>query len=354
MSRFNLGLNQKNFNGSRPTSTAAINMGSTKGRGSSTRMFNFCKTHSEAPSLCIDQFINITGGSSPPPPTTTPSAPTITSITPGDQLLILYFTPPSSDGGSSITNYQYSINGGTYINANTTTTPITITGLTNGTTYSLGLRAVNSIGPGAESNIVSGTPVAPFVTTFTFNTYSSVTSTSSNITSLDYVIFPRVAADLISVVIGTSCTSIGNNCFENCTNLSSVTVPNSVTSFGDSSFRNCTSLTSITIPNSVTLLDIYCFAECTGLTTITIPNSVTTLRDSVFLSCDQLQEVIFEAGSTITILPSQCFTGCFKLASINIPSSVLTILNSCFLKSCKARYSGCSLVIGKNIVSLIP
>ena len=58
MSGFNLGLNQRNFNGTRATSAAAINMGSTSGKGSTTRMFNYCKTHSTNPSGCIDNFIN--------------------------------------------------------------------------------------------------------------------------------------------------------------------------------------------------------------------------------------------------------------------------------------------------------
>jgi hypothetical protein len=56
---FNLGLFQKNFGGNNRIAGVSINLGSTKGRGSSTRMFNYCKTHSANPSECIDQFINI-------------------------------------------------------------------------------------------------------------------------------------------------------------------------------------------------------------------------------------------------------------------------------------------------------
>ena len=43
-----------------------INLGSTKGRGSSTRIFNNCKQNSENPSGCIDQFITVTDSSTPP------------------------------------------------------------------------------------------------------------------------------------------------------------------------------------------------------------------------------------------------------------------------------------------------
>jgi hypothetical protein len=51
------GLNQKKFNNS--FSTTAVNMGSTKGRGSTTRMLNYCRQKSQTPSECINQFINI-------------------------------------------------------------------------------------------------------------------------------------------------------------------------------------------------------------------------------------------------------------------------------------------------------
>jgi len=54
---FNLGLFQKNFNSTSRVTGPAINMGCTKGRGSTTRMFNYCKQYSPAPSLCINQFI---------------------------------------------------------------------------------------------------------------------------------------------------------------------------------------------------------------------------------------------------------------------------------------------------------
>jgi hypothetical protein len=54
---FNLGLYQKRFGGNNKIVAASINLGSTKGRGSSTRMFNFCNNKGTN-SSCIKQFIN--------------------------------------------------------------------------------------------------------------------------------------------------------------------------------------------------------------------------------------------------------------------------------------------------------
>lgn len=48
----NIGANQ-------PIVAGTINLGCTRGRGSSTRMFNYCKKRTPAPSLCINQFITM-------------------------------------------------------------------------------------------------------------------------------------------------------------------------------------------------------------------------------------------------------------------------------------------------------
>lgn len=91
---------------------------------------------------------------------TTPSAPTITSITGGAGAVTVNFTPPTSNGGATITNYQYTIDGTNYIDLSPAdaSSPITIPGLTLGTTYNIKIKAVNSVGAGTASNQVQGTP----------------------------------------------------------------------------------------------------------------------------------------------------------------------------------------------------
>ena len=92
-----------------------------------------------------------------------PGAPTITSMIAGNGQLSVNFTPPSSTGGAAVSNYQVSTDGGNSFTAlvpASTDTPIVITGLTNGTSYSVKLKAVNSVGAGAASNSSGGTPAA--------------------------------------------------------------------------------------------------------------------------------------------------------------------------------------------------
>jgi large repetitive protein len=92
--------------------------------------------------------------------TDTPSAPTNLEATPGDGEVEISFDL-DDDGGSSITNYEYSLDGGqTWIafNPAQTTSPVTITGLDNGTEYTIILRAINENGAGAASESVKVTP----------------------------------------------------------------------------------------------------------------------------------------------------------------------------------------------------
>ena len=91
-----------------------------------------------------------------------PAAPASLVATPGDGSASIAFTA-GADNGAAITNYEYSTDNGaswTTRSAAATTSPIAISGLTNGTTYQIKLRAINSVGTGAESSAVSVTPAA--------------------------------------------------------------------------------------------------------------------------------------------------------------------------------------------------
>ena len=86
-----------------------------------------------------------------------PGAPTLNSLTSGDSFLSLDFSA-GSDGDAPVTSYQYQLNGGAWLAASSTTTPLTITGVTNGTSYDVALRGVSSAGVGVASTILTATP----------------------------------------------------------------------------------------------------------------------------------------------------------------------------------------------------
>ena len=92
-------------------------------------------------------------------PYTIPGSPTITNVGVGSSQLTLSFNAPASNGGTAITDYQYSINGGSTYNSAGLTSPYVITGLTNGVEYTILLRAVN---PAGNSSSVTSAPTTPF------------------------------------------------------------------------------------------------------------------------------------------------------------------------------------------------
>ncbi|MFZ4457084.1 MAG: fibronectin type III domain-containing protein [Bacteroidales bacterium] len=89
------------------------------------------------------------------------SSPILNSITTGDASASVAFTEGASNGGSAVSHYQYSIDNGTnWITPSPAaiTSPLLITGLTNGAVYPIALRAVNNEGTSCASNVVSATP----------------------------------------------------------------------------------------------------------------------------------------------------------------------------------------------------
>jgi hypothetical protein len=152
------------------------------------------------------------------------------------------------------------------------------------------------------------------VTTFTYSNGTTSTSTDTTLTSSSYSV--PSGQSLTGVSVGSNVTSLANDCFFNCSNLSSVTfLGTQVTSFGIWAFANCNSLRSIIIPSSVTSLTDYCFYS-SGLTSIEIPSSITSLGNNCFNTCTSLQTVIFDNQNNITSYGSNSFTNSNNLNNV--------------------------------------
>ena len=183
------------------------------------------------------------GAANPVPVPTVPTGPVATvplaatglTASAGTGQVTLSWTP-GADGGSPLTSQQITVTGGTTavptvtVAANATTA--TVTGLTNGTTYTFQVQGINAIGTGATAT-ATATPVAappvltapgvPAIGTATAGIRSATVSWTPATTGgapVSYLVQARNAA---GTVLGTSTVTAGG------ATGATVTVPNGVT-----------------------------------------------------------------------------------------------------------------------------
>lgn len=131
------------------------------------------------------------------------------------------------------------------------------------------------------------------------------------------------AVTLPITIHGLPVTTIGEDAFIYCTNMTSITIPNSVNCIGGSAFRGCKALAAVTIGNSVTEIGVGAFIYCINISSITIPNSVTNIGVNVFSGCTGLTNV--NIGSGVRELWFGAFYNCTALPGIVIPHTVQRI-----------------------------
>ncbi len=93
-------------------------------------------------------------------PHSTPDKPTLISLDVSNQSIICSFQSASNNGGSEI-SYKYSLNEGSYVSVSSealdiSNGKITISGLTNGTSYSVSIKQTNEYGDSPASNTLTG------------------------------------------------------------------------------------------------------------------------------------------------------------------------------------------------------
>ena len=141
-----------------------------------------------------------------------PRAPITATATAGDGSASVEFTR-GSNGGSPITNYKYSIDGGaTYIALNpaNATSPLIIPGLTNGVLTTILLKAVNAVGDSTNSRTVTVTPASSTTTTVasTTTTVASTTTTVASTTTTVASTTTTVASTTTTTVASTTTTTV--------------------------------------------------------------------------------------------------------------------------------------------------
>ena len=137
------------------------------------------------------------------------SAPTINSHVVTINSLQLSFTA-GDNGGSAITAYEWSIDGGTTwtsFGVGLVTSPLTITGLNSSTKYPVELRAVTSFGSGAETEVYNVTTLAPPFVPPPPTTTTIPAATTTTIPATATTTIPRGPTTTTSTTVGGSWTT---------------------------------------------------------------------------------------------------------------------------------------------------
>lgn len=102
-----------------------------------------------------------------PAPATVPAAPTTVNATAGNAQASVTWSPPLSDGGSAITSYTVTSSpAGATVTVAAPATSATLTGLTNGISYTFTVTATNGVGTSAASAPSNSvTPTGPVIIT---------------------------------------------------------------------------------------------------------------------------------------------------------------------------------------------
>lgn len=150
--------------------------------------------------------------------------------------------------------------------------------------------------------------------------YSSIGGVLFNKEQNTLVAYPPGRIGAYSIPNGV--TTIANEAFHSCQNLTAITFPNSITDIGASAFYYCTSLVSVTIPDGVTTIKRSSFGDCKNLSFVTIGKNVKTIEYYAFAGSYALRDVVIPEG--VKTIGNSAFAG-YNLNSVTIPSSVDSI-----------------------------
>jgi hypothetical protein len=130
------------------------------------------------------------------------------------------------------------------------------------------------------------------------------------------------------LAIPQSVTKIKGRAFENCSGLTGdLIIPEEVTDLGEfNAFSGCSGLTGpLTLLGKITEIGRYAFAYCSGLTgSLVIPEGVTRIGEKAFFGCSGLTGPL-TIPQGVTRIDSYAFEDCSGLnGSLTIPESLIT------------------------------
>ena len=166
-------------------------------------------------------------------------------------------------------------------------------------------------------------------------------------------------SEIETLVVEEGVTSLAEDAFYSCENLTEVTLPDSLTSIGDYAFYACDSLRQIRVPAGVEKIELYSIHNCANLERIDVdPNNPYFSSDDRGVMFNKDKTLLVQAPSGMTgnyTVPASVITigergicHCKKLESLILPSGVTEIIDS-GMRYCESLTS---ITLPHSIVSI--
>ncbi len=140
----------------------------------------------------------------------------------------------------------------------------------------------------------------------------------------------KVAANIVSLTIGSNLLGIGDYAFYNCFNIEAISFSDGLNTLGNWSFANCGNLVSVEMPYNAMIDTIghHAFYNCGNLKSFALPTVTSVIGDSAFENCTSLTTMDLirtEAGtdknSNLQKIGYKAFKNCTSLQSLTFPKS---------------------------------
>lgn len=143
-------------------------------------------------------------------------------------------------------------------------------------------------------------------------------------------------AEITSIELPESLTSIENLAFAGCRFLKEISIPDSVVTLKNAAFSGCTHLEKAKLSESFTEIGDGAFLRCYSLKKIEIPQKVEKIGNGVFQYCMELREVVIP--ESVKNVGDMAFSFCYNLENVELPSTEIAWGEHVFVGSGKYEH----------------
>lgn len=139
---------------------------------------------------------------------------------------------------------------------------------------------------------------------------------AASVTTLGDVFKGKSIKDFRELYYFTSLTSLSDDAFNGCSQLTNLRLPKSLKKVGARAFKDCAQLRQVNLPTSVNVIGEEAFSGCKLMTAFELPNEISTIEKGTFKDCQVLLSI--DLPISVEKIGDEAFAGCTKLSSFTV------------------------------------